>query len=243
MDSYDMQYKKCVLAYIDVLGIRNAFRNPSECDLLPWIFSLLQSVNQYMVNRDKECVGFKFKYFSDNVCIYKEVHENDELESLAILVDIVRGFVVGMTLTHGYLSRGGITVGELYSDENFIIGKALIEAYNLESKCAITPRVIIDKQYGERLYKHFLKKEHNLLIRDSDNLFFVNYLEGRQIKREGYLKRHKDVLEGLFLRKELEIEARSKVLMSINFHNRCASMWGLEQFKINITDLIERASI
>lgn len=243
MSSYDMQYKKCVLAYIDVLGIRNAFRNPSECDLLPFIFRLLQKVNQNRVNRYKECTGFKFKYFSDNICIYKEVHENDELESLTILVDIVRGFIVGMTLSHGYLSRGGITVGELYSDENFIIGKALIEAYNLESKCAITPRVIIDKQYGERLYKHFLKKEHILLIRDSDNLFFVNYLEGSQIKREGHLKNHKKLLERLFLKKELEIEARSKILMSINFHNRCASMWGLEQFMINISDLIKRTSI
>ena len=238
-----MQYKKCVLAYIDVLGIRNAFKNPSECDLLPFIFRLLQKVNQNRVNRYRECIGFKFKYFSDNVCIYKEVHENDELESLAILVDIVRGFIVGMTLSHGYLSRGGITVGELYSDENFIIGKALIDAYNLESKYAITPRVIIDKQYGERLYKYFLEKEYNLLIRDSDNLFFVNYLEGSQIKRKGHLKDHKELLERLFFKKELEIEARSKVLMSINFHNRCASMWGLEKFKINITDLIERASI
>ena len=75
-----MQYKKCVLAYIDVLGIRNAFRNPSECDLLPFIFRLLQKVNQNRVNRYKECTGFKFKYFSDNVCIYKEVHEKSLTE-------------------------------------------------------------------------------------------------------------------------------------------------------------------
>ena len=46
----------------------------------------------------------------------------------------------------GIFIRGGITLKELYTGKNFIYGKGIIDAYHIENKIAIYPRVVIDKE-------------------------------------------------------------------------------------------------
>lgn len=46
----------------------------------------------------------------------------------------------------GYKPRDGITKGQFFIDDIFGWGSALVDAYLLESKEAIYPRVIIDEK-------------------------------------------------------------------------------------------------
>ncbi len=45
----------------------------------------------------------------------------------------------------GIMIRGGVTIGDLYHRNNIVYGPAMIEAYRLESKCAIYPRIIMSE--------------------------------------------------------------------------------------------------
>ena len=46
---------------------------------------------------------------------------------------------------HGLLSRGGITLGDYYRDENIVFGSGLVDAYILENN-AETPRMLVDEK-------------------------------------------------------------------------------------------------
>lgn len=45
----------------------------------------------------------------------------------------------------GILFRGAVVIGDLYNDKIIIFGPAMLEAYELESKKAIYPRIIIEE--------------------------------------------------------------------------------------------------
>lgn len=48
--------------------------------------------------------------------------------------------------SQGIYTRGGVSYGSFYSDDNIIFSSALVKAYILESKTAIYPRIVIDKK-------------------------------------------------------------------------------------------------
>jgi len=63
------------------------------------------------------------------------------------------GFISMSLLHQGFLLRGGLTIGELYHQGTMVFGPALLKAYELESRCSIYPRIILDpvlsKQWGQ----------------------------------------------------------------------------------------------
>lgn len=63
-------------------------------------------------------------------------------------------------------------VDNLYFGENFVYGPALLKAYELESKTAIYPRVIVDDSVLK-----LIKIENSFISLDNDNAYFYDYLQ------------------------------------------------------------------
>lgn len=94
----------------------------------------------------------------------------------------------------GFFSRGAVALGELHMDRNYVFGKALIRAYELERDCAIKPRVVLDQDV-KRLVQHHLtfygrhvdSVTHlwDVLV-DDDGQFVVNYLRHAGYRDYGY---------------------------------------------------------
>ncbi|QWH20717.1 hypothetical protein EXW62_27335 (plasmid) [Bacillus mycoides] len=70
--------------------------------------------------------------------------------------------ISGAILSSGYLVRGGITYGKLYHDERIVFGPAMNKAYDLESKVADVPRIILDTDYLKTADAH--SNEEKFLI-------------------------------------------------------------------------------
>jgi hypothetical protein len=51
----------------------------------------------------------------------------------------------------GFLTRGAIVVGDLFHRDNVIFGPALLEAYQIESREAFYPRIIVSNKALEEL--------------------------------------------------------------------------------------------
>ena len=73
-----------------------------------------------------------------------------------------------------------------YSQNEYIFGPALVEAYTLESRAALYPRVILDRNIVEAgaafmIKDHTSKQElecvESLLERDSDGMYYVDFLQ------------------------------------------------------------------
>src|ERR1700756_3728702 len=53
------------------------------------------------------------------------------------------GMIAARAFALGFLIRGGIALGGLYHSSDIVFGEALIDAYRLESKVAVYPRILI----------------------------------------------------------------------------------------------------
>ena len=73
--------------------------------------------------------------------------------------------------------RGGVTIGELFIDDTVVWGPGLVEAYNIESKVANYPRVIVSKDVLFA-YNNCERKSLNLyafIKEDIDGLWYIDY--------------------------------------------------------------------
>ena len=82
----------------------------------------------------------KVTHFSDSIILSVSLKEES---ALFYTLNGLQFFLLEL-LKHKVFIRGGITIGKLYHDGNTVFGPGLNHAYQLESKIAMNPRVIID---------------------------------------------------------------------------------------------------
>lgn len=131
------------------------------------IHEAIQNVKEYIEEvHSSPIVGrlgqifIRTKVFSDNILLCLEtgttpLEYQRFLTFMAIVADIQRNFI----LQYDLFLRGGITIGKLSFNNDFIFGQGLIDAVALEEKAAY-PRIIIGTAIMDYvLQTHFVKPE------------------------------------------------------------------------------------
>jgi hypothetical protein len=134
----DLNYEHRLVAFFDILGWRNeiaaAGSDPKR------IARLAAAVRMFNANASAVGdAGARLTTFSDNVVFSKPYAEGDVewlLQSLAVTQ-------LGLAV-QGLWMRGGVTIGDIHHDDHIVFGPALNRAYELESKIADMPRIMID---------------------------------------------------------------------------------------------------
>jgi len=145
-----------IVGYIDILGFKDMvhrYDSGKEPKLLDNLIDIINTAgnllkrelpipnNPYLKNWKD---FLEVKVFSDCFCIsipYEHPHFSF-VENVKFYYQYISGFQI-LLLEKGYLVRGGITIGSYYSDDNLIFSGGLVEAYELESKQAKMPRIIV----------------------------------------------------------------------------------------------------
>ena len=70
----------------------------------------------------------------------------------------------------GMLARGGLTIGKLHHSGGVVFGEAMVDAYRLESRVAIYPRIAV----SSRIYSILPKRER--IAQDTDGIWYLKYL-------------------------------------------------------------------
>ncbi len=140
-------YEKRATLFLDILGFRSLIAAGRESDILSTL-DIMPALNVQFEDASTKDVDFQSTTFSDCVvCSAKILARNNFMP--AAFIALYAGALALHLLSKGILVRGAITVGELYHSDNVVFGPALIEAYELESKLAHYPRIIVpDKVYG-----------------------------------------------------------------------------------------------
>lgn len=176
-----------IICFMDILGFSELI-NEYDTDITSTVLQDIQesfalAKNQLLENKSlantEALRHLKYQTFSDNICIsipYFD-NENDFLTNFNILSVYVRAFQLIM-MSKGIYMRGGISTGSYYADNNIIFSKGLVNAYYLESKKAIYPRVIIDNKIIQKilLYNHLNIRNYGLdhsIIFDWENTAFL----------------------------------------------------------------------
>ena len=155
-----MEFKECLVIFIDILGTRdnNSFESLYEINsLFRNLIKEQEMIDNYDINMHRI---YKRTVFSFSDCCYiiydyKDGIEEDKKDyiKLSWVALYNTNYMLERLISKGYFFRGGIKFGNIFYDkkENMIFGPAISEAYELESKYAKYPRVLIEENLAKEI--------------------------------------------------------------------------------------------
>jgi len=184
-------YQDRAVVFVDVLGFQKKlfeFEKDAETkkDEEGAEYLVSEKVNDF-INTFKSVISilekdnFRYYLFSDNICITVDYVENPDL-LISVLFTVSELFY--SFAQKGYFLRGGIDIGKFVDEEEIAIGVPLANAYLMENKLAVYPRVLISDKYVKIVEEfsqqgkfdsfEFINIKH--LIYDSCELHYINIL-------------------------------------------------------------------
>lgn len=164
---------KHVISYIDMLGTTRRIEENSSTISFFTMKNIYEQMILAYTKGSMEQEHIKVKIFSDNIIIARETSEDSDAIAINLnqMIALSAGFQF-FAMASGWPVRGGITVGNLYIDDMFVWGKGLLRSYELESKVAVTPRIVIDPNLESEILDQYTV---NCWRKDA-GLPIVNYL-------------------------------------------------------------------
>jgi len=194
----EKQYEQGIVTFLDLLGFRDLLQTKSPGELSR-ILSLFRSQGNPKVGSGDE-FNRMFEYAALSDCFFRTTateHEINRKFPTGHLFHELLGiiFVQCHLLVEGHLIRGAVTYGEYCAERDdygaVLFGPAVAKAYELESKQARYPRVVVDPHLIEQFWQSELLKnvihDHHtewdeylshLLCQDDNGVWFVDYLRG-----------------------------------------------------------------
>lgn len=184
-------YSKSAVVFLDVLGTRDR----TTFEQRHAVHQVFHSEARMHEARQKElehvayertvrsfsdCAFFIYRYKSN---ISKE-RENDDMLIFTQLGNIANSML--RFISSGFLVRGGLAFGDCHLDDLGLFGPAADCAYHIESKLAKYPRLMLEDEVGQRLFKWEQAQELHpmmadvftepprLLQKDHDGKIFLN---------------------------------------------------------------------
>lgn len=176
---------KHVVAFVDLLGFSDQTRKWAqrgrEDELLQIFSSVFDKVAGFATSGDHREFDAQWftRFFTDNIVMaFPLLGNGRDHANAAGLACRTCGIVEAQFAIHGMFARGGIAVGQLYSDANLIFGTGLLDAYELERSAAVDPRIVVDEPVVELFRSHPNREEFDrVLRRDVDGRSVINYLD------------------------------------------------------------------
>lgn len=193
----DLGFHKAVVIFIDILGtkdrvefnewfqITDIFYNSVECE------KQLDSTHPHVIYKREihifsDCAYIIYDY-KDNI----EEHRKSMFDILSIACYNTEKLLCKF-LKSSFIARGAITYGDIYYDTSrgIFFGPAMNKAFELESRDAKFPRIIIDPDFAKELYLFNEDKYRSnpfqcltngeILKKDMDGFYHLNYLNSYQ---------------------------------------------------------------
>lgn len=174
------QYTEKIILFMDILGFRNLVEQKSAEE----IKSILKFIYKFL--EDDPLPNYQISHFSDSVILSFELPKN---ENMAGLLSILRLLIVCLLQMHNILIRGGMCKGTIYHTNEMVFGPGVTQAYVMESKIAIFPRIIVDKCIVDAFHNWNNKADpqkgeaqlDDFFELDSDRNYIFNYLNCAEI--------------------------------------------------------------
>lgn len=162
----EIRYENRVVLFLDILGFSNHIGESVENEQL--LNSIYQAMNELLKYKDKfgKMPFREITMFSDSIVISYPYKKSSLIRTLHEFRDIIL-----ILLQYGFICRGGISFDKLYHKDSVVFGPAMIKAYQLETKHAVYPRVIIS---SEDIQKYKINCLECDIEKDDDGLYYFN---------------------------------------------------------------------
>lgn len=179
------RYQRRLILFIDFLGFKELVAGTEHNQAA--LHRLIAAMDD--IGRIGEGATFKSQrvtQFSDSVVLSYRVTE----ESGVFWMLNTMALTVISLAERGFLLRGAVTIGELHHTGRHVVGPAMVRAYEMESKEARYPRVIIDPAVIA-LAREQKKEDHSpadeedyvrsFITEDVDSHLFFDYVSWRPV--------------------------------------------------------------
>jgi hypothetical protein len=171
---FELVYEDRLVAFLDILGFSNMVieRRDEEVEfVVNLIPDMLMTHRSNILREDLQITNI-----SDSIIVSVKAVANDTLVDLFNICVII-GLLQHELAINGYYLRGGISVGKLIHDSqrNLIVGPAYIDAYQLESKKSIVPRVVLGTEV-EAFYGKNCEQMKEILNDEFTNFYYQGNL-------------------------------------------------------------------
>lgn len=173
-------YEQRLILFLDFLGFKRIVENTTTD--AKRLASLLRAIKLLSELRaDEADISKQVTQFSDSVVVSYSVSETS---SVFYLVNEVALLIIDLAYM-GFLVRGGITFGSLIHTTEYLVGPAMIRAYEMESMEAKSPRVLLDPNIIKIARRYHAPQNSpkdeaqyvsGFMTRDEDGLFFFDYV-------------------------------------------------------------------
>lgn len=228
----ELHTNRYIVAFIDLLGASEAIRNNDSDTNLNTVNHLLSMAINICNKENRNSYGeYQIKAFSDNIVVAHALSNLSPIQEKSIVHELL--YIVSTfqfySFQVGILVRGGITIGDLFVDARFVWGKALLRAYQLESKIALYPRIVVDNDiYDLMKYNENGELCHCHIIKDSDNINYLDYcsfIDDKSLIE--YIKACQKTIDQIKKLLQSDEKALQKLAWQENYLTRC-----LEQRKL-----------
>lgn len=186
-DSEKVTYKKAIVSFIDILGFRGLVTHGRNDPSM--VLGVIKKFREFHGNykHDEIIKGVELSsdenelsadnkayLFSD--CVVRVQDCPLEGGEAVFLLEVTRLMAAQRALIgEGIFIRGGITYGDIFYNQDTIFGPAMIEAYDLESKEAIFPRLIVGQNFKKAFEKDFdTLAGSGFVKKDGNGIHFLN---------------------------------------------------------------------
>lgn len=171
MKEQAVKYEERLVAFIDILGfkeiVKQSEKDPSKVELIYSVLNYLKNwevsekwdlklveIEEDAQKRGVENFDIRGKTnstsFSDSIVVSVKVDNNTNEMASTLIVNLAN--IGAILFEQGILFRGGLTIGNIIHNENgTVFGQGLIDAYQLESKNAKYPRIILSDRLIRKL--------------------------------------------------------------------------------------------
>lgn len=240
-------YRKAIVTFLDILGFAGLVKSGTAAD----VKKRLETVSRFAAPPVADPVFSPISIaFSDSIVRVRFLDGENEQCPLGIpfseLLDIAH--IQTELVSHDVILRGAVSYGEIYAEGNVIFGPALVRAYELETKMALYPRVVVDPDLlNATKVDRSLGAEHHsteddrkylrsLLSRGENGLWFVDYLRVAALALDDaglepeFLSRHKILITSRYANQSARVAALEKLLWLAVYHNRRMATLGPRWF-------------
>ena len=201
-------YSKYLIVFLDVLGFKKMVeRSESGTRELDKINKILQEIKQIKTQLDKSPQNIpkpKMTIFSDSILLSRL---DPDIESLIATISVAARLQLVVIKAGGFL-RGATVIDDFYQSGDIAFGPALVKAFEMESKLAIWPRVIVNysvlinglKIPNKVLHSYFLSTAQNtpsLIVPEATKKYIENVPNGIN-KLDIHFKNHSSIIKAQF---------------------------------------------
>lgn len=237
----NIEYEEMVVTFIDILGFKKLIESENIEEVRKIIDRFNGFKNLSMLchkTGDPNNDAFNSISASDAIIRLTRFPENYNKEQIIIKeIEVLASIQLKLICDHKILIRGGLSIGKMYFNYNnrltSFFGPAYIRAYEIESKTASYPRIVIDKKLKT---EKFDKINNSLISSDIEGDLFIDYLEKYNSNEEPndfleqycieehnehYLKKHKNSIVQLINESEnITKSIKDKYLWLALYHNK-----------------------